>query len=109
MPKIPHPYSNNTLVELKKSLWNSGYRGKQYHEDAKLISSVKYWWDAETMHIGGHTVTLPAGSFYAYIYKYPRYRTKVVNRNIERYNKGEEYYDLGLEEKLGGGKEDLGW
>ena len=50
---------------------------------------------------------LPAGSFYAYIYKYPVY-DKVLTNVTTYKDGGSEFYDDSLDDKLGGNKELLG-
>lgn len=111
MPQIPYPYSHNMIFEVKKKLYELGYRGKKNYPGAEKVGVTKYWWDEETIHMvsGGHTYTvrLPAGYFYAYIYKYPIY-DKTTTNIVGYESQGSGFYDDSLDDKLGGEKELLG-
>lgn len=107
--EIPNPARDtNTYMSIRRGLYNSGFGAKRRHEDAKLLSMTKYWWNSYTISIvNGPTVTIPAGHFFAYVYSIPNYVTNKKTVVVEQ-GLGKGYYDDSIDDMLGGERITLG-
>lgn len=109
MPQIPNPAEDhNAYNELKRSLKAAGFWSKRNYEGARLIKTTKYTWPSYTIRIvNGPSVTIPGGSFCAYVYIYPQYETRYVNIT-KTDNRFSQYYEDNIDEVLGGPVQTLG-
>jgi hypothetical protein len=103
MPQIPNPLQDgNAYSELKRNLKYNGFGYKHNYEGAKLIKTTRYTWPAYSFSIvHGPSMTIPEGSFCAYVYIYPEYETRYVNIT-KTDNRVSKYYEDNIDEVLGG-------
>lgn len=108
--QIPSPFDNSQFYnELKNQLYRAGFKEKHNYKGAKIVDTVRYWWDSYTLNILGHgSVTFPGGQFFAYTCTYPEYKDNKVVVTHGREAGANKFYDDSIDEVLGGNIEKLG-